>query len=158
MNKTQPRAKSLLNMSRNQTYTQYKQYEVIAQEAVENGNHLKAETFFLKAAAARKEFCEKFCGGTWDPGHKARYDSMIGAAWIQRQALEDDKIVDAICYERDVHQQRRTYNVWKKKSWRNKQENFSTLLQQHSQIKKKRRASSSENMSSLVSVFTSMTM
>ena len=148
----------ITNMSRNQTYTQYKQYEVIAQEAVEIGNHLKAETFFLKAAAARKEFCEKFCGGRWDEGHKARYDSMIGAAWNQRQALEDDKIVDAICYERDASQQRRTYNVWKKKSWRNKQENFTTLLQQHSQIKKKRRrASTSNNMSSLGSAFTSMT-
>lgn len=144
-------------MSRNQIYTWYKQYEVIAQEAVENGNPQKAETFFLKAAATRKEFCDKFCGGKWDPGHKARYDSMMGAAWIQRQALEDEKIVNAICYERDAPQQRSTYNVWKKKSWRNKKEDFNTLLKQHQKIQKKRRITTTKDVSSLVSAFTRIT-
>ena len=145
------------NMSRNQTYNMYKQYEDMALDAVEKGEHLRAETFFLKAAAGRKEFCEKFCGGRWDAGHKARYDSMMGAAWIQRQALEDDKIVDEICYERDAPQQCGTYNVWKKKSWRNKKENFNALLTQHAKIQKKRRHNAANNVSSLVSAFSIVT-
>lgn len=149
--------KLLLNMSRNQTYTMYKLYEDMALDALEKGDHLNAETFFLKAAAGRKEFCEKFCNGRWDPGHKARYDSMMGAAWIQRQALEDDKIVNAICYEREIPQKHTTYNVWKKKSWRNKKEDFNALLTQHAKIQKKRRYTAANNMSSLVSTVASMT-
>jgi hypothetical protein len=156
MNNTQ-QVQITTNMSSNQTYTKYKQYEVIAQEAVENGNYLKAEEFFLNAAAARKEFCNKFFGGRWEAGHKARYDSMVGAAWIQRQAYEDDKAVEAICYERDVPTSRTAYSVWNKLQWNKPQENFNAILEQHAKIQKKRRSKPSGDMSSLISAFVNTT-
>jgi hypothetical protein len=128
------------NTTRSQLYYAYKKSEGIAEQAVRDGDFLKAERFFLKAASQRLAFRDKFCNGVWDEGHEARYQTCVGTAWIQRQAYEDDKIIDAISYMRG-EQQTRKWSVWEKKHRNVGIESFESLIQKHTKIKKRRRAS-----------------
>ena len=101
-------------MNQRQTYKYYKMCEKIAEKAGQEGDYLKAERWFLDAGKWRLIYRDNFCGGNWDPGHKARYDTCVGNAWIQREAYEDDKAIDHICYERESSTTPK-WSVWKKK-------------------------------------------
>ena len=126
-------------MSRRQHYYAYKKPERMAEQAVQNGEFLKAERYFLEAAAARLHFRDTHCNGVWDDGHEARYHICVGAAWIQRQAYEDDRIIDAISYEREMNSVRR-WSVWEKKHKSIGKESFNSLIKKHAQLKKRRNA------------------
>ena len=131
-------------MSRNLYYNSYKKSESIAEQAVQDGDFLKAEKFFLKAAKQRLAFRDRFCNGVWNEGHAARYHICIGSAWIQRQAYEDDKIIDAISYKRGEHQTRK-WSVWEKKHNKIGKESFDSLIQEQKKIQKRRRENRKQN-------------
>ena len=112
--------------------------EKVAEKAGQDGDYLKAERWFLDAAEWRKVYRDNFCGGNWDLGHKARYDTCVGNAWIQRQAYEDDVAIDNICYERGSSITPK-WSVWQKKHNNVMKGTFATLIKKHQKIKKKRR-------------------
>ena len=112
--------------------------EKIAEKAGREGDFLKAERWFLDAAQWRMTYRDNFCGGNWDPGHKARYDTCVGNAWIQREAYEDDKAIDSICYERGSSTTPK-WSVWKKKHNSVMKETFASLMEKHQKIKKARK-------------------
>jgi hypothetical protein len=126
-------------MSRSQYYYAYKKPEMMAEQAVQNGEFLKAERYFLEAATARLYFRDTYCNGVWDEGHEARYHICVGTAWIQRQAYEDDKIIDAMSYERGGSTTRR-WSVWEKKHKSIGKESFDSLIKKHAQLRKRRNA------------------
>ena len=125
-------------MNQRQTYNYYKMCEKIAEKAGQEGYFLKAERWFLDAAKWRLIYRDNFCGGNWDPGHKARYDTCVGNAWIQREAYEDDKAIDSICYERGSSTTPK-WSVWKKKHNSVMKETFASLMEKHQKIKKARK-------------------
>ena len=126
-------------MSRSQHYNAYKKPERMAEQAVQNGEFLKAERYFLEAAAARLYFRDTYCNGVWDDGHEARYHICVGSAWIQRQAYEDEKIIDAISYERGKNSVRR-WSVWEKKHNSIAKDSFESLIKKHALLRKLRNA------------------
>ena len=125
-------------MNQRQTYNYYKMCEKIAEKAGQEGYFLKAERWFLDAAKWRMTYRDNFCGGNWDPGHKARYDTCVGNAWIQREAYEDDKAIDHICYERGGSTTPK-WSVWQKKHNTVMKETFACLMEKHQKIKKARK-------------------
>tara|TARA_Y100000992_G_scaffold287515_1_gene240373 strand:+ start:110 stop:493 length:384 start_codon:yes stop_codon:yes gene_type:complete len=125
-------------MNKTQTYKYYKMCEKIAEKAGQEGEFLKAERWFLDAAKWRKIYRDNFCGGNWDTGHKARYDTCVGNAWIQREAYEDDKAIDHICYERGGSTTPK-WSVWQKKHNNVMKDTFASLMEKHQKIKKARK-------------------
>ena len=128
-------------MNQNQTYKYYKRCEKQARVAAMTGEYLKAERLFLAAAQGRKDYCMKFCGGSWgDAGHKARYDICVGSAWIQREAYETELQETNICYERTTCGTTPKWSLWRTRVIRqNRTDNFDSFLKQHEKIKKRRR-------------------
>jgi len=126
------------NMNQTQTYKYYKMCEQIAENAGQEGDFLKAERWFLDAAEWRKIYRDNFFNGNWDSGHKARYDTCVGNAWIQREAYEDDKAIDNICYEREGSTTPK-WSVWQKKHNNVIKDTFVSLIEQHKKIKEKRK-------------------
>lgn len=125
-------------MTRNSLYRAYKKAGSIAEQAVQNGEFLKAERHFLESAKLRLAFRDTYCNGVWDEGHETRYHICIGSAWIQRQAYEDDKIIDSISYERDKPTSR-PWSVWETKHAK-KDMSFDFLMKKHAEIKKRRKS------------------
>ena len=128
-------------MNRNQTYKYYKMCETIAEKASREGEYLKAERWYLEAAKWRLVFKDVHNNGYWNEGHKARYQTCVGNAWIQRKAYEDDKLIDRICYERERSTTPK-WSVWQKKHNKVMKDTFTSLMEQHKKIKKSRRQAS----------------
>lgn len=123
---------------RNVEHDVYKDCEHAAQVAACEGKYLKSEALYLRAAELRLKHCKKYYGGDWDEGHKSRYECIIGAAWIQRQAYEDDKVINNISYDRNVSKSKNPYSVWKKNPLKTKN-TFASLMKKHKKIQEKRR-------------------
>lgn len=123
---------------RNTEHDNYKHCEDAAQIAACQGNYLKSEALYLRAAELRLQHRDKYYGGDWDEGHKSRYECIVGAAWIQRQAYEDDKIINNISYDRNAPKPRKTYSVWKKNPLKTKN-TFASLMKKHKKITQTRR-------------------
>lgn len=126
-------------MNREQTYRYYKMCETIAMKAGEKGELLKAERWYLEAAKWRLTFKNVHNNGYWNEGHKSRYETCIGNAWIQRQAYEDDKAIDDMSYERGKVKKTK-WSVWKRKHNNVGKDSFEALMKKHQKIKKARKS------------------
>ena len=127
-------------IAQQKSYAFYKESEGKARIAAMKGECLLAERLFLQAAKGRKQHCLRYNGGTWDAGHKARYDICVGSAWIQRECYENDKLEDEITYERQGKQPKRVWNVWRNTNKTQKKDEFASLLNKHAEIKSRRSA------------------
>lgn len=126
-------------MNKTQSYNYYKKCEMEARVAAMNGNYIQAEELFLTAAECRLDYRDKFYKGKWDAGHKARYDSCVGAAWIQRAQYETELLEEQICYERNTVKPTTKWSVWRYQTTQNNIENFESLIDQHKKTKKRLR-------------------
>ena len=98
-------------------YRKYKEDERRATEAANKGDMMESYRYFSSAATGRKKFWERFHGNVTDEGHYAKKECIDGAAWIQRECYENEKMADQIAneYDRKNSKPRRYNSFWARK-------------------------------------------